>query len=41
MNAIPRSRVEALLRDHGATLLGADEWVTEWHSFMYYVQAGG
>ncbi|PZS19167.1 MAG: hypothetical protein DLM54_07440 [Acidimicrobiales bacterium] len=39
MNAIPRPEVEALLNDHQAILLGTDEWVTEWHSFMYYVQA--
>ncbi len=39
MNGIPRPEVEALLSGHGAALLGADEWVTEWHSFMYYVQA--
>lgn len=40
MNAIPRPEVEELLGRHGARILGADEWVTEWHSFMYYVQAG-
>ncbi|MHB1517441.1 MAG: class I SAM-dependent methyltransferase [Acidimicrobiales bacterium] len=41
MNAIPRSDVEALLAKGRATLLGVDEWVDEWHSFTYYVQAEG
>jgi hypothetical protein len=41
MNGVPRPLVEALLQNHGATLLGTDEWVTEWHSFAYYVQAAG
>jgi hypothetical protein len=40
MNPIPRVEVEQLLRSAGATLLGADEWVNEWHSFTYYVRAG-
>ena len=40
MNAIPRSEVEQRIADAGATLLGIDEWVSEWHSFTYYVQAG-
>jgi len=39
MNPIPRAEVEELLRSAGATLLGADEWVNEWHSFTYYVRA--
>jgi SAM-dependent methyltransferase len=39
MNPIPRAAVEQLLRSAGATLLGADEWVNEWHSFTYYVRA--
>ena len=39
MNPIPRAEVEQLLRSAGATLLGADEWVNEWHSFTYYVRA--
>jgi SAM-dependent methyltransferase len=38
MNAIPRPQVEAIIRRHGAALLGADEWVNEWHSFTYYIQ---
>jgi hypothetical protein len=38
MHAIPRPEVERLLSDAGATLLAADEWVNEWHSFAYYVQ---
>ena len=38
MHAIPRPEVERLLSDAGATLLAADEWVNEWHSFSYYVQ---
>jgi SAM-dependent methyltransferase len=38
MHAIPRARIEALVREHGAQLLGAEEWITEWHSFNYYVQ---
>ncbi|MGI8492829.1 MAG: class I SAM-dependent methyltransferase [Acidimicrobiales bacterium] len=41
MNAIPRAEVEALLRSRRARILGADEWVNEWHSFTYYVQAAG
>jgi hypothetical protein len=41
MYPIPRAEVEALVRDHGAVLLGTDEWVSEWHSFTYYVQVRG
>ncbi len=41
MHGIPRPEVEALLAEHGARLLDADEWVTEWHSFTYYVQLPG
>ena len=40
MNGIPRDEVEAIITDRGATLLGTDEWVNEWVSFTYYVQAG-
>jgi hypothetical protein len=40
MNGIPRDEVEHILAAHGATLLGTDEWVNEWISFTYYVQAG-
>ena len=40
MNAIPKPQLEELLKFAGATLLGADEWVDEWHSFTYYIQAG-
>lgn len=40
MNAVPRDEVEGRIADAGATLLGVDEWVNEWHSFTYYVQAG-
>jgi SAM-dependent methyltransferase len=40
MNGIPRDEVEAIIVGHGATLLGADEWTNEWHSFTYYVQVG-
>jgi hypothetical protein len=40
MNAVPRDEVEERIADAGATLLGVDEWVNEWHSFTYYVQAG-
>jgi SAM-dependent methyltransferase len=41
MNAITRSEVEQIIADHGATVLGVEEWVTEWHSFTYYVRVGG
>jgi SAM-dependent methyltransferase len=40
MNAVPRDEVEERIAEAGATLLGVDEWVNEWHSFTYYVQAG-
>jgi SAM-dependent methyltransferase len=40
MHGIPRQEVEDLLASLGARVLGADEWVTEWHSFAYYVQVG-
>ena len=40
MNAIPRADVERCIAEAGATLLGVDERVTEWHSFTYYIQAG-
>jgi len=39
MNAIPRADVERYIDEAGATLLGTDEWVNEWHSFTYYIQA--
>jgi SAM-dependent methyltransferase len=39
MHGIPIATVKELLADHGARLLGADEWVDEWHSFSYFVQA--
>jgi SAM-dependent methyltransferase len=38
MHGIPRPEIEALLVERGALLLGADEFVNEWHSFTYYVQ---
>jgi hypothetical protein len=38
MHGIPRREIEALLAERGALLLGADEYITEWHSFTYYVQ---
>jgi hypothetical protein len=41
MNAIPRPEVEQIIADQGATVLGVEEWVTEWHSFTYYVRVGG
>jgi SAM-dependent methyltransferase len=41
MHGIPRPEVEALLAKRGARLLGADEWVNEWHAFTYYVQVSG
>jgi SAM-dependent methyltransferase len=39
MHGTPIAEVTSLLAGQGATLLGADEWVTEWHSFAYFVQA--
>jgi hypothetical protein len=39
MNAIHRDVVAAVIAGAGASLLGVDEWVNEWHSFTYYVQA--
>jgi len=41
MNPIPRHEVEALLRDAGATLLGTEEFVDNWHSYTYFVRNGG
>ena len=38
MNPVPRHEVEALLRDAGATLLGTDEFVDNWHSYTYFVR---
>jgi hypothetical protein len=38
MHGIPRPEVETLLAKHGARLLGANEWITEWHGFTYFVQ---
>jgi SAM-dependent methyltransferase len=40
MNGIPTAEVEEILERRGAALLGMDEHITEWHSFVYYVQAG-
>jgi hypothetical protein len=39
MNGIPVAEVTELLEHHGMVVLGADEHVTEWHSFVYYAQA--
>ena len=39
MNAIPRADVERYIDEAGATLLGVDERVNEWHSFTYYLRA--
>jgi SAM-dependent methyltransferase len=41
MYGIPRPEVEQLVTAHGARILAADEWITEWHSYTYAVQAGG
>ena len=38
MNPVPRHQVEALLRDAGATLLGTEEFVDNWHSYTYFVR---
>jgi hypothetical protein len=38
MYGIPIDEVKQILEDGRATLLAADEWATEWHSFAYYVQ---
>ncbi len=41
MYGIPRPEVEKILAERGARLLGANEWVTEWHGFTYFVQLPG
>ena len=41
MNAIHRDEIERIVADHGSTVIGTEEWVTEWHSFTYYIQVGG
>lgn len=39
MHGIERSEIESLLAEHGAVLLGVDEWITEWYSYTYYIRA--
>ncbi len=41
MHGVPIATVREIVAAYGARILGADEWVTEWHSFSYYVQAAG
>jgi SAM-dependent methyltransferase len=38
MHGIHIDEVKGIIADHGATLLATDEWLTEWHSFAYFVQ---
>jgi SAM-dependent methyltransferase len=38
MHGIPKSRVVQIVADYGARLLAADEQVTEWVSYVYYIQ---
>jgi hypothetical protein len=40
MNAIHRHEIEQIIAKHGSSLLGTEEWVTEWHSFTYCVRVG-
>lgn len=38
MNGIERESVEEVILELGGSVLGTDEWVTEWFSYTYYVQ---
>ena len=38
MAGIPVAEMEQLIRDRGGEMLAKDEYVTEWHSFTYYVR---